>query len=170
MWLTMSHTASIPAGSEISRRLAGAHFHDCFELPVPPGGPSALALYLDLLSRTPHWVNTLMAVRNRVVARLGLKNLGALGQVDPDKPAQAYRVGDRVGIFSLLYLSDDEVILGDSDKHLDVQVSVCRHAEGGRPRVAATTVVWIHNTLGRLYMGAVVPVHKLIVPAMLRRL
>lgn len=40
------------------------------------------------------------------------------------KNLDEYRVGDRVGIFTLLFLSDNEIIQGDSDKHLDVKVSV----------------------------------------------
>ncbi|MYN06281.1 DUF2867 domain-containing protein [Pseudoduganella aquatica] len=77
-------------------------------------------------------------------------------------------MGDRVGIFSILYLSDDEVILGDADKHLKVCVSVRKLSEA-RSAVAVSTVVHIHNLLGRVYMLFVAPVHKLIVPAVLVR-
>lgn len=161
----------IPADAQISRYLPGADFHDCYQLPLPDSStpPSALALYLDVVSRTPAWVDALMATRNRAVALVGLKNLGQLGAVDRAKPAEAYRVGDRVGIFKLLQLSDDEVILGDADKHLEVRLSVFRRRSAAGPSVAVSTVVHIHNLLGRVYMLAVAPVHKRIVPAMLRR-
>lgn len=161
--------APVPPGSAISQHLAGADFHDCFEMPVAAGAPSALDFYLGVVRRTPAWVDTLMTARNRVVALVGLKDLGNLGTLDPAKTAHDYRVGDRIGIFKLLQLSDDEVILGDSDKHLDAKVSVCKHAVAGQPRVAVSTVVHIHNRLGRLYMLFVAPVHKRIVPAMLAR-
>lgn len=68
-----------------------------------------------------------------------------------------------------LSISDDEIILGDSDKHLDVKVSVCKIAQDGRQSVAVTTVVHIHNLLGRIYMLFVAHVHRLIVPASLVR-
>lgn len=166
----MSATAfEVPPGSEISRRLGGAHFHDCYAVPFRHDGLSALEVYLDAVSRTPAWVNRLMALRNRAVVLVGLKNLGHLGAVTQSKPSVAYRVGDRVGIFSLLYITESEVILGDSDKHLNVQVSVCKVANGQHGSIAVSTVVHIHNMLGRIYMLAVGPVHKVIVPAMLSR-
>lgn len=157
----------VPGESEICRRLAGAQFHDCYVVQMPSEGASALELYLRVVSKTPGWVNRLMALRNKAVVRVGLKDLGHLGALDPAKPISAYRVGDRVGIFSVLYLTPKEVILGDSDKHLDVQVSVCKLASGG---LAVSTVVHIHNMLGRAYMLVVAPVHKVIVRAMLKRL
>ena len=160
--------AEVPVESEVSRRLSGAHFHDCYSVPMQSEGVSALALYLDVVRHTPAWVDFLMAVRNRVVALFGLKNLGHLGSTRRAKPVDAYKVGDRVGIFSVLYLTAKEVILGDADKHLNVQVSVCKVSSpnGG---VAVSTVVHIHNLLGRIYMLPVVPIHKYIVQAMLRR-
>jgi hypothetical protein len=159
----------VPPGTQISLHLPGAHFADCFEIAISADAPCALALYLQAAANTPAWVNTLMAARNRVVHGFGLKNLGALNAVDPAKPVAAYRVGDRIGIFSLLYLSDDEVVLSDCDKHLQVWVSVSKQHQNARPSAAVATVVHIHNTLGRLYMALITPVHRLIAPAMLAR-
>ena len=159
----------IPSHSAISRHVPGAHFHDCYEVPVQATEATALEIYLGAVSHTPAWVNRLMAVRNQAVSWVGLKDLGPLGAVDVSKPARAYRVGDRVGIFSVLQIGDDEVILEDADKHLCVKVSVCKLVNGSQRSVAVSTVVHTHNTLGRLYMLVVAPVHKRIVPAMLAR-
>jgi hypothetical protein len=159
----------VPPHSRIHRELPGAYFHDCYELALAPGAPSAMALYLESVANTPAWVNALMGVRNRVVSLVGLKNLGLLSAIDPHKPAGSYQVGERVGIFSLRSLSDDEVILGDADKHLDVQLSLCKYTEGGQARVALTTVVHVNNLLGKVYMLFVAPVHKVIAPTMLKQ-
>ncbi len=158
--------ATPPAGSQASRRLAGAYFHDCYRIAAPHAGASALELYLHVVRQTPGWVNRLMALRNWLVGLVGLKDLGHLDALDSGRAASAYRVGDRVGIFSLRHLSDEEVLLGDSDKHLDVVVSVCKDAQGS---VSVTTIVHVHNWLGRLYMLPVVPLHKIIVKTMLKR-
>jgi len=107
-----------------------------------------------------------MAMRNWMAGLVGLKNLGHLGALGAYKEATEYRVGDRVGIFSLIYQSPDEVLLGDSDKHLDVVLSICKAPQGA---VSVTTVVHVHNWLGRFYMLPVTPLHKLIVRAMLKR-
>ncbi|MFZ6747706.1 DUF2867 domain-containing protein [Undibacterium sp. Ren11W] len=161
--------SAVPSESVIAGALAGADFYDCYQMPLRNDQLSALELYLRIVAITPAWVNTLMALRNRVVALVGLKNLGHLGAVSHTKPASAYRVGDRVGIFCLLHLSDDEIILGDSDKHLDVKLSLCKQTLGQHKYAALSTVVHIHNTLGRVYMFFVGPAHKIIAPATLAR-
>ena len=157
-------TTAIPSHAEIAQHLRGADFHDCYQIQIAPASESALALYLKVVAATPGWVNAMMTLRNRIVRLVGLKNLGALGDTDGGKPASAYRVGDRVGIFSIVYLSEQEVILGDSDKHLNVEVSVCKLVDA----VAVSTVVHTHNALGRVYMLFVTPAHRRIVPATLR--
>lgn len=157
---------AVPAASRLHGATAKAHFHDSYRMAVIPDSRSALQLYLDTVAHTPAWVEQLMALRNAVVSRLGLKDLGTLGAIDRAKPAGAYRPGDRVGIFSLLHVSDDEVVLGDSDRHLDVQVSVWR----GDGEVAISTVVQVHRLLGHVYMLFVAPVHRRIVPAVMRRM
>lgn len=158
-----------PPSSRISRELNGADFFDSYEISLPHADRSALDIYLKVISRTPTWVNFLMGMRNRIVSLFGLKNLGHLANLDQAKESAIYRVGDRVGIFSLLSVSDDEIILGDSDKHLDVKLAVCKLVQDGRESVVVTTVVHIHNLLGRVYMMFVAPVHRFVVPSVLSR-
>ncbi|GAB2845438.1 hypothetical protein GCM10027277_11940 [Pseudoduganella ginsengisoli] len=129
-----------------------------------------MEMYLDAVRQTPGWVNALMSLRNSVVALVGLKNLGSLNGLRAGKAAADYRPGDRAGIFKVLRVSDDEVVLGDDDRHLRVQVSVCKVRHEGQDAVAVSTVVHLHGLLGRIYMLPVAPMHKLIVPAVLRRL
>lgn len=113
-----------------------------------------------------------MLLRNKVVRLFGLKDLGGLGEFDTSKPASAYLPGDRVGIFTLISSADNEVLLGDSDKHLDVVLAVFRHPHvtEGVQTISLTTVVHVHNWLGRLYMLPVKPMHKFIAPAVLNRI
>jgi len=161
---------TIPAASHLNHDLAGAYFHDCWQTTVAPHRRTAMEMYLETVRRTPGWVNFLMSLRNRVVGLVGLKNLGSLGGLRPEKAAADYKPGDRAGIFRVLRVSDDEVILGDDDRHLRVQVSVCKLRHDGQDAVAVSTVVHLHGLLGRIYMIPVAPMHKLIVPAVLRRL
>ncbi|WP_256079252.1 DUF2867 domain-containing protein [Massilia sp. YIM B04103] len=158
--------APIPADSEIKRRLPGADFQDCYTVPLADMRPP-LELYLHMLPRMPRWVSLMMALRNKVVGYMGLKNLGDFTHFDASRPLTEYRVGDQVGIFSIVYLSEREIILGDDDKHLNVQLSL--HRPEGSDTLSASTIVHIHNRLGHLYMFFVTPMHKLIVPAVLRR-
>ncbi|HEV2611502.1 MAG TPA: DUF2867 domain-containing protein [Noviherbaspirillum sp.] len=161
------HAAKIPADSELHDAAATAYFHDAFEM-VVNDDRTAMALYLAAVTGTPRWVNLLLTIRNRVVSLFGLKDVGHLSDIDRSKIAADYKPGDRVGIFTLLSVSSHEVVLGDADKHLDARLSLYKHA-GAQPKVVVSTVVHVHNRLGRLYLFFVVPVHKIIVPAMLAR-
>ena len=157
----------IPPESLLRARVAGSDFHDAYCVDNPCAERSALALWLQTLGRMPRWVDQAMRVRNTVVKHLGLKDLGAMAAIDPARGLKTYRVGERVGIFTVLHLGDDEVILGDDDKHLEVQVSLLKTADR---KVVVSTVVHIHNALGRLYMFFVAPAHRMIAPAVLSRI
>jgi len=158
-----------PPGSRVAALLPGANFHDAWCIASSAVHSSALDLFLAAIQRTPKWVDACMGLRNRAGALVGLKNLGRLSAVPAAKPASAYAPGDRVGIFTLFENAFEEALLGDKDKHLDVVLSVHRGAAGGDGRVlvTVTTVVHVHNALGRLYMLPVKPMHRLIAPAVL---
>lgn len=171
MTTTPVRPCAVPAGSAIAQLLPGAHFHDAYEVVVHHPERTALQHLMHTLAATPRWVDCAMGLRNRVVAWFGLKHLGGLGLDDARHLPLPQHPGDRVGIFTLRSLSDDEVLVEDDDKHLQVVLSVRRlaAADGQPPRIVLSTVVHLHNLLGRLYMLPVTPMHKLIAPAVLRR-
>jgi len=142
--------SSIPQASTISKELSGAYYSDCYSFHTKQPNRKALRIWLDHAAKIPKWINFLMACRNKIVSVMGLKNLGHLGDIDRNKPLDKYKVGDRVGIFTLIVLSDNEIILGDSDKHLDVKVSVFKENRESE-LILMSTVVHIHNFSGKLY-------------------
>jgi hypothetical protein len=157
-----------PKDSLIAALLEGANFHDAWCVESDSAELSALEHFIKAVKTTPRWVEACMTLRNRVVSLFGLKDLGKLAALS--RPAVAYQPGDRVGIFTLFENTFDEVLLGDKDKHLDVVLSVHRHPvpEANRVLVTVTTVVHVKNSLGRLYMLPVAPMHRIIVPAVVR--
>jgi hypothetical protein len=152
----------LPRSGAIVPYLSGADFADAWCVEVAHPERSALQHFRHALTATPPWVHRLMRLRNRAVSLVGLKQPGhwqpSEGQVE---------VGSQLGIFEVVHLSENEVIAGDSDKHLRVVVSLQKWpATAGRPAsVSLTTAVHLHNTLGRL---PVWPVHKRIAPGVLR--
>ena len=166
----MVKATRIPPNSEVSRYLAGAHLYDAFEVTIDDeNGRSALQIYIDLMAKTPKWVNGLLEARDKLVAVFGLKDLGHLDNIDPSRPIDTYRPGDRIGIFSILSISDREVVLVEQDKHLDAKVSLCKTFDGRGGVVVFSTVIHVRNVLGRAYLLFVWPLHKLIVPSLLAR-
>lgn len=158
-----------PLNSLAAGLLAGSDFHDAWSIKSKAVERSALGHFIAAVQRTPKWVNACMALRNRTVAMLGLKNLGYLSALARDKLPSEYRPGDRVGIFTLFQNTFDEALLGDKDKHLNVVLSVHRILLPGASEVSVTltTVVHVNNALGRIYMLPVKPMHRVIAPAVL---
>ena len=162
--------SAAPAKSEIESLLPGTYFHDAWAILAAEPNLDALGQFLRVFKKTPMWIEHLMAIRNRAVSVFGLKNLGGLSQIDTAKQESEYIPGDRVGIFTLISRSANEVLLGDKDKHLNVVVSVHKkdEEESGTAVVTITTVVHVNNWLGRLYMVPVAPAHRVISRVMMR--
>jgi hypothetical protein len=167
----MSHAAAIPPDSLIAGYATRAGFRHCRAIRLTDDGRPAMAHFLRLMGSMPGWIDDLMVLRNRLVGMFGLKDLGRLTAIDPQRTPESYQPGERVGIFTLLANSDDEVLLADCDRHLDVHIALLRRrSPDGQCQVLVSTVVRTHNWLGRLYMLPVAPFHRLIAPIALGRL
>lgn len=160
----------IPIKSSVYQFVHDASFADGFSSLAGYKNQSALDMYLSLIHETPSWVNMLMSLRNKLVSKLGLKDLGHLAEVEPEKVSSDYKVGDRVGIFTLSVNEPNEIILEDRDKHLNAKISFYIEPNDETAKVYLSTVVHVKNTLGKVYMFFVGPVHKVIVPSILKKL
>lgn len=161
---------TVPSHSRLFEYAQGAYFADSFSREVANNSQTALDVYLEIAKQTPAWVSVLMEMRNRIVSMLGLKHLGRFQDAASEANAENIKVSERIGIFTLLSKSDTEIVLEDSDSHLDVRVSFLLDVVGDKVIVHATTVVHVHNLLGKVYMFVVTPIHKLIVPRSLKSL
>ena len=167
---SMTHVTQIPfpAESRLQPLLAGAHYHDAFSAEMADPGLRPVDLMARFSAAFPAWGETLLGVRNQVVKRLGLRDVGAFRKADASAPG-AVQVGDPLGIFHVLAMDDAEMVLGVDDDHLDVRISVLKRGEPSRASYVIGSVVTIHNLLGRLYMLPVAPIHRLIVRDAMRR-
>jgi Protein of unknown function (DUF2867) len=139
--------------------LDGAQFADAFRITTNESGIDARAAAVRMFSRSPRWIEALIALRNLLVAPFGLKRSGA---------------GDRgklgmIGIFPVISETPERLVVGFDDIHLNFRVLIDVSAAGNRGQVTATTLVRTHNRLGRLYLAAIMPFHRLVVKAMLRQ-
>jgi len=119
----------------------------------------------------PKWVNGLFTVRNKVVRLLGLKIPG--NTTDRQKQLDNFKCdkGEQLGLFKVFDKTDNEVILGEDDKHLDFRVSLLLEKLADKTEqknLTITTTVKFNNSFGRLYFLPVRLFHKLIVPTMLK--
>jgi hypothetical protein len=141
--------------------LAGAQFADAFRIDVEGAHLDARRAIVLITSRSPRWVETLTRLRNLLVGPFGLKTSG-----ETETPRR-----ETIGLFPVLAETPDRMIMGFNDKHLDFRVVVDVVPPGSvlSQQVTLTTLVKTHNRFGRIYLAIITPCHRLIAPAMLRR-
>ncbi|MFT4183791.1 MAG: DUF2867 domain-containing protein [Rhizobium sp.] len=137
--------------------LPDADWADCYELQVPASDVTAMTAARAMLGHFPFWVRSLLRLRNALTAVFGLRST-------------EYPVADAaemIGFFPVVSKSDNQVVLGFDDKHLDFRVVVdTRDGEASR-LVAVTTLVKRKILLGKIYIFVITPFHRLIVATML---
>ena len=139
-----------------NRWLPGADWADRYELLVFGERMTAAEAARRTLGNAPGWVRGLLGLRNRLAALIGLKAAA---------PAAA---GGRIGGFPVLHSDDRETVLGLDDRHLDFRIVVnVRDGPADSQIIGFTTLVRRRNLYGRIYLAAVMPFHKAIVPALL---
>ena len=131
--------------------------------------PSIDALTAAFFTSTPGWVRGLMEARNCIVRLAGLST-APTPPPGTAPPSVRYAPGDRAVYFTVLERTEDEVVLGERDRHLDFRTALRKsRTPTGQLRLELTTVVWFHGASGRLYFGLVKPFHRLILGSMLGR-
>lgn len=156
----------ISAGALLHPLLPGSHFVHASRINLVRRPDSAVQAYLDIARQVPAWFDGLMRLRNAGMRLLGMKHLGAIRSVPAHAP-EGLAVGDRLGIFTVRALTADGVVLGDSDRHLRVELSVELGLGDDSCELQVSTVVHLHRPFGRLYMLPVAPLHRVIVPRLL---
>lgn len=146
---------AVAPAAGIGAVLNGADFVDAYRVTVAGDLEAGEAARL-MLARPPAWIRRLLALRNALVAPLGLKT-----GPGPDGPRGS------IGMFPIESVSPGRIVLGFDDRHLDFRVVVDVAATGVAREVTATTLVRMNNRLGRAYLTAILPFHKLVVRAML---
>ncbi|CAN7474822.1 DUF2867 domain-containing protein [Pseudoduganella sp. LjRoot289] len=165
--LMLASPVALPAQSGVIHTYESVNLADAFAIQLPLDAstdPDLLARFI--FEHQPAWIGKLMNIRDAIVAGFGLKtasDLAALGgEANPG----------RVGIFKVYSTSGTEIVLGEDDKHLDFRLSIlCSSgpAPDSKRMLTVTTVVHCHNLLGRAYILAIAPFHRLVVKASLRR-
>ena len=118
----------------------------------------------------PKWIDGLFTTRNKVVSLFGLKTPGSSTSRQKQLNNFKCEKGEQLGLFKVFDKTDNEVILGEDDKHLNFRISLLLDKSPDKDEqksLTITTTVKFNNAFGRLYFLPVRPFHKLIVPTML---
>jgi hypothetical protein len=162
----MIEPVEIPRETLVSRAFAHIDYADAYRVRLPAGSPHDVdALTRAFFTATPGWVGALMALRDRIVGLIGLKTSQRGGRSRADV---VFQPGASLGIFRVLARTADEILLGEDDRHLDFRASMLLQRELNIDWMVVSTVVRFNSRLGRAYFAPVRPIHRLIIPAMLR--
>lgn len=155
----------LPGQSILSGAYEQVDLMDSYAVSLPRGSthdPEVLARFV--FSRRARWMDLLMGTRDAIVSGLGLKTAAQLRTAGGQQ--------ERVAIFRIYRITEQEILLGEDDSHLDFRLSVLclpgrePQADG---RLVLSTVVCCHNALGRIYLTVITPFHRLIVRSILGR-
>ena len=117
----------------------------------------------------PKWVEKLFSLRNKIVSIFGLKTSGNSDNKEKQLELFKCNPGDQLGLFKVFFKNENEIILGEDDKHLNFRISMfVNDSKKGTKRLTISTTVEYNNWFGKLYFFPVRPFHKLIVPTMLK--
>lgn len=105
------------------------------------------------IMRIPNWVELLFKLRNVLVKSFGLK-------ADKQKD-------DQEAFFTLIEKREDEIIMGEDDKHLNFRASII--VDRSRNTISLITLVHFNNLWGKIYFLPVKPFHKIIMKSLLKR-
>lgn len=135
----------LPKNSLLHDYIQQGDFIDCYRCASNLDVDEAAARALKF----PFWVEKLMDLRNLIVAPLGLKTEQS---VETTK-------AEMLGPFPVVTRTENEIILGIDDKHLDFRLSIITDG------THAYSATWVrrNNWLGRIYLAAIMPFHVLIV-------
>ena len=159
---------AVPAESAITVALKRHDYLDAYEVQLSQPELQVCDAYVAIFCNPPAWVQSLMNLRGRMAVRLGLTHPFDVPAMLPDDRPR-FELGQRVGSFTVQAIYPNELIVGDDDKHLNFRISTLKTVREGKSCITVSTVVEIHNTLGRAYMFIVKPFHRFLAPYMLRR-
>lgn len=140
--------------------LPGVSFADAYRIVRTAPSLTAMQAAEAVFNSMPGWTRALMAIRNAVMRPFGVKT----------SATQAGRPGQTmIGLFPVLRESPRHLLLGFDDSHLDFRITVALDDAEGATAITVTTAVLTHNALGRVYLAAILPFHRLIVRTLLSR-
>lgn len=122
------------------------------------------------LTSGPGWADALMKIRDKTVGLFGLKTSSQIMETANVSASFEFKPGQRTGMFKCYEKTDNELILGEDDKHLCFRVSLLLENHNPGQQISITTMVKYQNWLGRLYFLPVKPVHQRIVRATLKEM
>jgi hypothetical protein len=112
----------------------------------------------------------MLALREFIGKRLGLKTANGRNATLLEIQQFTGQVGDRIALFEVWDRNEKEIVTGQRDKHLDFVLSFRLESREKQHTLQLLTAVQLNSRLGKVYLFLVMPMHKLLMPILIKRL
>jgi hypothetical protein len=149
----------VPLASVLDRQLINAaYFKDSYCAPLSNPNASVIDIFFGVFGHHPAWIKALLIIRNQVAKLCGL-DVPHASEILTTNVKPHYAVGDTIGPWPIFSLSDNELVAGRNNKHLDFRLSVLKTADDRGGNVVVSTICSVHNVYGKLYLFFITPFH-----------
>ena len=161
-------TIPIPTPSLIEGALPQTDYADAYAVTVP-GRVAPEVAAVAFFRSIPVWFTGMMYLREMLASLAGLKTARGM-DVEAQLSNFTGRPGQSIALFHVLDRSEEEILSGENDRHLDFRLSLFAQPLPNGTRIILATTVQFNGWLGRAYFLPVRPVHRLAVPVLLKRM
>ena len=150
----------VPSGSMLGRDvIEHAYFHDSYRALLSRSELGIIDIFFGIFAHHPWWMKLLLIVRNKLVSLAGL-DAPTASEFLHVEIKDRYVVGEKIGVWPIFWIGEDEIIAGRNNKHMDFRLSVLKVLDGDRTSVVVSTICTVHNLSGKVYLFFVVPFHR----------
>ena len=150
----------VPSGSMLGRELIErAYFRDSYRAPLSRKELGIVDIFFGIFAHQPLWMKLLLIVRNRIASFVGL-DAPTASEILHVEIKDRYAVGEKIGVWPIFSLSEDEIVAGRNNRHMDFRLSVLKMPDGDRTSVVVSTICTVHKLSGKLYLFFIVPLHR----------
>src|ERR1700744_704552 len=135
----------VPPGSMLHREpMQHAYFRDAYRMPLRRSELGIVDIFFGIFAHHPMWMKLLLIARNKVAALAGL-DAPAASEILHLEIRERCAVGEKIGVWPILWLSETEIVAGRDNKHLDFRLSVLKVADNGTTRVVVSPICSVPN-------------------------
>lgn len=141
------------------RVVDAAYFFDAYRASLQDAGLGVVEIFFAVFGHHPMWLKRVLVARNSIARWCGLE-APTRSEIMVLSMRPPYAIGDKIGPWPLFNLTDNELVAGRDNKHLDFRLSVFKEPRGATTDVVVSTICTTHNAFGRLYLFFIIPFHK----------
>jgi hypothetical protein len=137
---------------------------------VAPGNVAVESAVKHFFYSIPKFGIWMIQLREFAAKKLGLKTASGRKGTAIEIEQFTGNIGDKIALFEVWNRDANEIVTGQRDKHLDFVLVFKLESNKEVHNLELFTAVQVNSSLGRLYLWAVKPIHKLLMPVILQRL